>query len=300
MISWRLRPAALIFDLEDRYARERGVHGRHPRPLGEVRFHLLGAAGGEPLAAPKELAVRRNPSGFDVWFDELRRPDGTHQRSGLAEGTYAVRVTSDFYQIAEQPDVELPQPAQPSFLDLLPGYRYPFPRVSTLGRGRGPTLLRGGLHRADGGGVEDVRVEAEGALYGYRTDPTGQWVLVFPDQRGDGDVTVRFVQPDGAVSEAGGVPVLQGRDNSLPQTALRGTVLDERGIAVAGAVVEVAGHRGRSRTGPDGGWGYYFDLDQAAAKVGVTITAPDGRRQALSEVEIRPRSTVAVPTLRCA
>ena len=32
----------VILDAEDAYARELGTHGRHPRPMGQVTFLILG------------------------------------------------------------------------------------------------------------------------------------------------------------------------------------------------------------------------------------------------------------------
>jgi len=297
----RLRQAAAIFDLEDRYARQRGVRGRHPRPLGKVELRVLGEVDGETLRdfeQPLEMTVVPNPSGFHLFFGEVRRPGRRGRTFLLGGGTYAVRVESEFYQRAERRDVIMPEPAAPYFFDLDPGYCYPFPHCSTLSGGRGPTLLRGGIFDRAGGGVEGVRVEAERALDDYRTDETGQWVLVFPDSLPDGEIAVRYRRPDGAVTEITDVPLLQGRETSLAQTALRGWVLNGTGVALAGATLVVEGQPGESRTGDDGSWFYYFDPTQSASEVNVMAVLDDGRHLVRPAVEVRPRATVVVPTFR--
>ena len=38
-----MRKAQAIFDLEDRFLRDRGTRGRHPLPLGEVRIEAISA-----------------------------------------------------------------------------------------------------------------------------------------------------------------------------------------------------------------------------------------------------------------
>ncbi|MCP4660619.1 MAG: hypothetical protein GY856_34905, partial [bacterium] len=90
---YRLRQAAAIFDLEDRYARQRGVRGRHPRPLGKVEFRVLGEVDGESrrdFEQPLEMTVVPNPSGFHLFFNEVRRPERGSRAFLLGEGTYAV------------------------------------------------------------------------------------------------------------------------------------------------------------------------------------------------------------------
>ncbi|MCP4659826.1 MAG: hypothetical protein GY856_30860, partial [bacterium] len=291
----------------------------HPRPLGKVEFRVLGEVDGESrrdFEQPLEMTVVPNPSGFHLFFGEVRRPErgsrgfprrgtnggfpqrGTNGAFLLGEGTYAVRVESEFYQLVERRDVLMPEPAAPYFCDLDPGYAYPFPHCSTLSGGRGPTLLRGCVFDRAGDGVEGVRVEAEPALSDYQTDETGQWVLVFPDSLPDGEIAVRYHGPDGAVSEITDVPLLQGRENSLAQTALRGWVLNGTGVALAGATIVVEGQPGDSRTGDDGSWFYYFDPTQSASEVNVTAVLDDGRQLVRPGVEVRHRATVVVPTFR--
>ena len=52
---------------------------------------------------------------------------GTAGRVDLPPGTYAVRVESQYYQVAERTDIFLPRPDAAYFFDLEPGFAYPFP-----------------------------------------------------------------------------------------------------------------------------------------------------------------------------
>ena len=94
--------------------------------------------------------------------------------------------TSGRYQRAENPAVVIPEPAVPYRFDLEPGYAYPFPSGCRAPRSLGPTLLRGALQHPDGAGIAGALVEVAGVTDRYRTDESGQWVLVFPDSPGVG------------------------------------------------------------------------------------------------------------------
>ncbi len=295
-----LRRAQLMFDLEDVYARDRGVRGSRPRPLAGVEFWIVGELVDSSIQAidpPWRMIVHCNPSGYHVFYGEVEFADGT-RRSQIVEGTYAVRVESEFYQLAERQDVVLPEFATPYSFDLEPGFRYPFPRESSLSKGRGTTLLRGGVHQRDGSGLAGVTIEVTQASYSYSTDESGQWVLVFPDDVTDSDLTVRFVWPDRPPTEVDGVPLIQGRDNSLMQTALRGWVLTDTGVPIRGATVEVLGHTGMVKSRGDGAWFFYFDATEPEQPVDIEFVLPDGRNQIASSILVRPRATVVVPTIR--
>jgi len=160
-LEFRRLAATLIFDLEDAFARQRGVNGPHPRPSGKINFSVVGtmvAGARQPITPPLPLKVLANPSGYHLFFgtSALRGP----QRStSLPAGQYVVRVDSDFYQRSERTDITLPSVFSPKgpvapliapyFFDLQPGYAYPFPSVSTLPNGSGTTLLRGVLRGAE-------------------------------------------------------------------------------------------------------------------------------------------------------
>ncbi len=290
----------MIFDLEDVYARDRGVRGPRPRPLAGVEYWIVGElvdSSIQTINPPWRLIVQRNPSGYHVFYGEVELANGEH-RTQIAAGTYAVRVEGELYQHVERQDVVLPELATPYSFDLEPGFRYPFPRESSLSKGRGTTLLRGGVHQRDGSGIAGVTVEVTQASYTYSTDATGQWVLVFPDDVTDSDLTVRFVWPDRPPTEVDGVPLIQGRDNSLMQTALRGWVLTEDGVPLRGATVEVVGQAGMVKTRGDGAWFYYFDPTTLEQTVDIEFVLPDGRNLIASSILVRPRATVVVPTIR--
>ena len=302
VLELRHLEAAAIFDLEDAYARDRGVLGPHPRIDGPVRLLLVGRmtpAGREEIAPAPELELRRNDRGYDLFFGIVRSPGA--ERTHLDEGTYVVRVDTDGrYQRAERADVRIPEPAVPYVFDLAPGHAYAFPSGSSVPRSLGPTLLRGALQGPDGAGLADATVEVVGVTERYLTDRSGQWVLVFPDGQASGDVTVRFGLPDGSTTDVASVPVAAGREATLAQTALRGQVVTNAGRPIAGAVVSVGGRPGSARSGPDGAWSYFFGVAQAAINVNVTATLPDGRSQTAPNVPVQPRATVVVPRFRFA
>ena len=293
--------AAAVFDVEDRYARERGVRGAHPRPIAPVRFRAVArmTAGGRVDLDPElELDIVRNSSGFDLFYGNAG-PAGTDERRRLDDGTYAVRtLTGGVYQTVERADVVIPEPSAPYQFELEPGYSYPFPSGAASARGAAPTLLRGGLQGPDADGIEGARVAVAGTTRTYTTDESGQWVLVFPPNQASGTVTVRFELPDGTVANVAGVPVVAGRDSVVAQTALRGRVTTTEGAAIAGATVTVGGQPGQTLSQVDGGWFYYFRPDQSATNVTVTATLPDGRSQSRAAVPVQPRSTVVVQSFR--
>ncbi len=167
--------AALIFDLEDSYARDRGVNGPHPRPFGSFDYFITGrVVSGVPqlLESPLALKVVRNPTGYGVFFGDMLSRAGNTLRANLLDGTYILRIESQFYQPAERNDIVLPSvfasgspgpgTLAPWFFDLSPGYAYPFPDSSTLSRGRGPTLLRGTLLAPDGTGIQGAAIQVVG------------------------------------------------------------------------------------------------------------------------------------------
>jgi hypothetical protein len=291
--------ATLVFDLEDGYARDRGVAGPHPRPLEPVRYLVVGEVVGgarQDFVEPLELQVRQNSDGYDLFFGRHRLPDG-RVVSVLRPGTYVVRVESDLYQAVERDDVMLPEPASPYLFTLEPGASYPFPSGTLIPRSLGPTLLRGVLQDFGGDGVEGATVEVPGQSNTGRTDASGQWVLVFPDSIASGSVTIRFGLPDGTVVQVPAVPIVAGRESTLAPTVLRGVVLTGAGAGITGAAVDVGGPD-VARTRRDGSITIVFPLNQAAAVVDVTATLPDGRAQTKAAVPVQPRATVTVPTFR--
>jgi hypothetical protein len=384
-----LRRAVQIFDLEDEYARERGVRGGHPRPIGRISFRLVGQLINDTrqeFDEPLKLITLGNPSGYHLFFGMVKPRNGATSGTRLANGRYVLSVESDFYQKAEVTvDIPMPDPKVPVRLDLSPGYAYPFPHTHSVSMvpilqgdvgcdksaargGRGPSLLRGGLFRVDGRGIANAAIRILGspharfrltaksiedlgsagvpdnildklaglkdqeivgeadyfdqlrALLGdadanafrsiilrhaqldtYRTDDSGQWMLVFPDAQPTGTITVRFDLPDDVTEDVANVCVIRGHVTSLNQTALRGWVLNEAGVGIQGATIRVDSFPGESTTAEDGSWFYYFGLNQPVASVStvdVNVELPDGRTRTRPDVPIEQRATTVVPTVR--
>lgn len=296
----QLTPAGAIFDPEDRFARDRAVRGKHPRPMGGLRYSLLGRIVGgsrQDFDSPMELMVVRNAGGYDIFFENIKLATGSRFRHILEEGIYVLRIESDFYQIIERDDVALPQSTQPISLDLEPGYNYPFP-ASTLANSGGPTLLRGSLHKISGEVRAGVRIEVAGRSNSYVTDEAGQWVLVFIENDPGGPATVRFTYGDGSHEDVPNVPIEPGAGNRLFQAGLKGAVLDAAGLGIAGASVQVQGYDGATNTDEEGVWYYYFGLNQGADVVNVTARRQDGSTLTQSNVQVQPHEVVVVPSFR--
>ena len=309
ILEHRRLSATLIFDLEDAYARRRGVRGPHPRPLGEPRLRLLGEMVGgvrQDFERRLELLLTANPSGYHLFRGKVRLDDGSRRHFELGDGTYVVEVESDFYQTAVRSDVVVPQrhPVPgPYHFDLEAGYAYPFPRehvvlAPPLSRVvEGPTLLRGVLLTTGGRGIGGAEVREGVSSARYLTDDTGQWVLVFADTQPAGAVTVRFTLPDAAPVEVTGVQVVPGEERGLAQAALRGRVTLD-GVPLAGARIRVVGRPGEAASGGDGTWAYYFAINQGAGPVDVTAELPDGQEQTAANVAVVAHGTVEVAPFR--
>ena len=290
-----------IFDVEDRYARERGIRGIHPRPIGGVRYFLMGEVNGGVrsfYSRPSELLTVRTPGGYQLFFDQLRYTDAQAYRMEIEAGTYIIRIESEFYQVSER-ELDLPESATPLAIDLEPGYLYPFPQ-STLPNVASPTLLRGTLHAVAGDGVEDVSIEVIGKSNRYLTDATGQWVLVFNDAQDTEDVTVRFEPSAGPIEEVGLVPVEKGQMRTLTQAGLRGWVQNNAGVAIPKVRVTVSGRVQEITTASDGSWFYYFDINQGAELVSVSARLPDGSLLTQENIQVQARAMVVVPTFKFA
>jgi hypothetical protein len=292
----QLKSAAGIFDLEDRFARERGIHGRHPRPIGKVKYWLVGRVvdgGSEAFVPPIQLLTVRNPSGYDIFFDRVHQQSSAMSRLDLAPGSYLLRIEAQFYQ-TRQFTVTLPLSDSPHSIDLEPDYRYPFPPASLTNVGS-PTLLRGTIHGADGEGLENVAIAVTGSSNDYLTDRTGQWVLIFAEDQASTDVTVRFTMPDASIVDVPSVAIVQGQASSLTQAGLLGRVVNGAGVGIAGVSVQVTGHAGETLTADDGSWSFYFGLNQPDELVDVSARLPDGQISTVQNVQVRFRSVEQGP-----
>jgi hypothetical protein len=327
-------PAIQIFDLQDEYAQARWPLAGPVRPIGPVRLLLIERIqGGQAVTfeRPLELRLKRNASGFDLFFGEVRevreaaRPDEAWRR--LADGKYTLRVETPLYQDGTlEVDFPMPDPASPQVIVLVPGHAYPFSTATILPKqtdsnlpiAHGQTLVRGAFFHADGSGVANAVVEITAPALvparTYRTGTGGQWVLPVPvsvfqkGPAGNGpnrNITLRFRWPDPANSAQTlehtwqDLPVTMGRETSVLQTGLRGWVT-AAGRGVGDVTISVSDFPGQSRSQPDGSWFYYFNLQQPPANLNqVTVNAvlPDGTAQALV-TPIRHGATTQVATIR--
>ncbi len=281
--EYRRLTAVRIFDLVDAYARERGLEGFYPRPIGRLRLRLV------DLPERPELVVVRNPGGYHLFFGEVRFPGDRRRRLAVDGTVYRLRVAGDFYQSLET-ELEMSPSTEPMALDFAPGYAYPFPG--------GSTLLRGSVHHFDGRGVGGATVSAEfpeaDGTAGYRTGDSGQFVLVFPD-RAEGRVTVKIESPGVAELEVPG-DVEPGRETSLRQTALRGRVT-AGGAPAREARIWVTGNPDeKTTTDDDGAWFYYFGLDQGDETV--TVNARLNGNTKKKQTAVVPGTTIVVSTFR--
>jgi hypothetical protein len=295
-----LRRPRAIFDLSDEFAAARRPQGETPRPFGPLRFRLVARlpdGGRDELREPIDLVMRQNPSGYHVFFGQVA--ESGDDRRDLPEGRYEIRVDSWYYQPATfalaVPDPEagpLTPPEVRLRRALAPGHRYPF-RFT----GRPTTQLVGSAHRTDGSGLEDVLVRSAPALHEYRTGRDGQWMLAFPESRGSGPVDVE-VTPHGEAPVTISATLRAGRQTSLAQTSLRGSVRTEPGLRAA-ATISVSGEQETSTSRPDGRWFFYFRPgfvpDPADPFVDVAAALPDGRALVRPGVRLQPHSSVPVP-----
>jgi hypothetical protein len=236
--------ARLVFDVVDRFARDRGTQGAQTGPLGALRFFLIGKMNGpvrEDFVPPWELVVRRNAGGYYLFFGQVLLPGGKSPlRMRFAAGQYFVRIDSDYYQRAEpatklvaMPDVDSPDSPPPYVVLLEPSYAYPFPATvpvrlgaaaPTLGSGQpGPTLIRGSLHKQNKEAIAGATVEVVGQSNKYVTDESGQWVILFEQNNlQSGLVTVQIAIPNGNVIQVQNVRVIKGCETSLPEDLIIG------------------------------------------------------------------------------
>jgi hypothetical protein len=304
VVEVRRLDASRVFDVVDEFARDQQVRGPRPGPLSPVRFFVVARIAGmarQPIDPPIELDTIQTSSGYGLSNGKRRMPSGRRTPARLDPGTYVIRAESESYQRVEA-TVPFPAPGPEDVVefDLPPGYSYPFPRASTVPAMSSPTLLRGSLRRMDDVSVDGTVVQAIGlSLYDYRADGTGEWVLVFPDDQADRRVTVRFLHPDNTIEDIPAVDVVQGQENSLRQTALRGWVLTDAGAGIPGARIQIGGQAGEARTDGGGAWSFYFGFGPAPAGT-VTVTAihPDGRTQARAGIQVRDRATVSIDPFR--
>lgn len=218
-----------VFDLIDRFARDRGVNAA-ARPIGQLTILAIGEFVDGALQRwphPLRLVLVQNPAGYRLFFGQTKDSQKPHtkRRDCLQiSHTYRLRIESEYYQtiednysLAELPDTQNPNNPYPQLqsIDLEPGYAYPFPRLSN----NEPTLLRGHVHASDGTGIADVHISIAGEGFDYKTtDKTGQWVLVLPVEMA-GIVSVFFIYA-GIIVQSESVEIEPGKANKLPPIML--------------------------------------------------------------------------------
>lgn len=213
----RKRKPVTGYRVVDSFAKQSGMLGEEPKPIGDVAFNVVGQWDGQvhrPFPVPRKMNVYPNPSGYFV-FDGTVQPtrgksrkdkNSTTARLRLASGVYSVHLTARYYQEQFLGTPEAPletrlkiPPGDKSVLRsvfLKPNHTYPFPPSGP--HQIGPTLLRGGIQAED---PARARVQASAPIQfrpdeekpddpqsedlqwkeDYSTDPTGEWVFVIPD-----------------------------------------------------------------------------------------------------------------------
>lgn len=321
--SARRDAPTLILDPADAFAERRRGDKERFRPFGAMRHAIIEVESEgrfRPLNAPLELEIINNLSGFGLFhgrmrrietssegslfdpdqFDLLAAPGGRFSRVDLPPGRYRLLTASEFYR-PTRIDFDWPvESVAPILLTLHPGYLYPFPR--------GETLLRGTAQRPDGGAVGGARISIAlgpdlshfpGAGE-YRTDPSGQWVLRFPDLKRPIKIRVRVEQPGEATTTSDVIVDPDRDDNSLRLTALRGSVLSRQGLPIAQARIDLPRLRIHSLSRVDGRWTAIMppSLDTFASLERVEAEHPITRERIALEVTVQPQATVIVPAFR--
>lgn len=292
--------------LVDRFAQFRGTRGAFPTVVGEIRFLLLAQILDDITLAfdpPFRLRSQPNPSGVYLFYKEASI--GAEPAISIPAGRYRLRVEGDFYQPFEQNIDFRFDPADTPTLNLLPGPAYPFPDL-TLKQNK-LTLLRGSLFETGAGkpiAGATVTIATPGVESPFKsclTGPNGDWVLaVFLDRSEQPRMfTLRFELPDETSFDVPDVRVMPGKDNSLPQTALRGRVLDTRGAPIPRSIVTVSAQPGQTLALADGQWFFYMSMLQTDTQARVTARAPNGRTQE-QDIQIKSRATVVVPAFQIA
>lgn len=222
-IAQRQIKATQVFDLEDAFARERRIHGRHPRPFGWLTFYVVAQLSDtdsrQDFAQPLKLITVPNLSGYHLFFGQYALDDKTKRQNLLADGRYFIRVEGQYYQpIEEVVTLPMPDPEQPVFFDLLPGYAYPWLQHY----GRHFTLLYGKVQDGNEDGIANVTITVEAQSIQYQTDQTGRWGLRFPDTWQTSTVTLHFTKRNGSSQSVANVLVIQNQTNSIPPVTLSG------------------------------------------------------------------------------
>jgi hypothetical protein len=289
--------------LVDEFAQLRGTRGPFPALAGPVRFTLVAEIADFPteLDPPFSLKTQITPTGVYQFLHEVTVGDSRTLR--FPAGRFRLRIESDFYQTREE-ELDFPiAVSEMPILNLKPSAAYPFPDL-TVGKSN-MTLLYGTLFEIGGGAAIESAVVSiidpvnDWPFAACSTSKKGDWVLVMPVGVGEelDPLTLSVELPDGTSFEVPDVEVQPGTENSLPQTALRGRVLNSQGAPLSHSLVTVSVQQGESRAGADGQWFFYLSLLQPNTVATVVAHGPNGVTQE-QDVQIRNRATVVVPEFR--
>jgi hypothetical protein len=319
----------------DVLARALMTQGPFAPPAGTLDCVLLRrtAPAAREFDPPLVLMARQTPNGFLVLDGRYRVGDGPVRDTPLADGTYDAELRGAAFQTApfvlRWPPATLRTPAAPNGtpidLELLPAAGYPFPDVTGTPFNLGPTLIRGSVFTTAGDPVEGAAVSVlnlpalpDWPFWATRTGASGDWAVLLPDRRRIGfpaetpvasnppvpplapaPMTIRIAYPsNGPVITIPNVPITLGRENTVPNTALRGRVVGPGSRPLADAAITTSVNALASRSRADGSWALYFDANQADANnVTVTATAPAGNSATAQGVAVKQRATVVVPTI---
>jgi len=293
--------------LVDQFIQVRGSGGAFPPPVGVIGFQFTAKTqqSGEMLLDPPiVLTAKTNRGG--VFLFAGGGTIGDSPELSIPGGRYRLQVTSDYYQPATL-DLDWPpdSTAFPTIL-LKPAFAYPFPDLTMASNQL--TLLSGNLYLsgADRSPIASavVTITAPVNNWPFRsctTDGSGGWVLVIPQGRSTPafNASLHFQLPDNSAFDVDGVPVQPGQANSLPQTALTGSVLNTLGAPIPGAAITVSNVAGASTSSRNGTWSFYMNLDQVDVQAQVSAVLPSGQSQS-QNIQIRNRKTVLVPPFQIA
>jgi hypothetical protein len=289
-----------------------GRPARIPPVLGDFRFLVTRriSAPQRDYQPPLLFVTSTNPGGFILLSGDTQvSPAGP--TLPLAPGRYHWRVESDFYQTNEFEDDWPPALVydQAKDLQLQPGSGYPFPDLTLKQRELVTTLVRGTFFTSSGdpaiGGIVELILPALTPSYASftksTTDSQGNWVLAFIEQQKEdppldfAHSRVRFTLGANQIDVT--LAITPGAENSIPQTALRGRVVDANNGGIAGATITTSLGGVQSTTKPDGQWTLYFPLNQGSAQVKVTAAAPYWR-SASQNIQIQAGRTLVLPAMK--
>lgn len=306
----RFTPSRLAtITIIDGFLQARGTHGPFPPPIAPLTARLVARAtgGGEaPLDPP--IVLRSITRGWGVFVFPDEGIVGTNLAMRIPPDRYRLTIASDIYQTDSR---LIDWPTDPSAMPvvvLMPGYAYPFPDLTIVSNQltlvRGSVMASGAATPIEGAIVSINNPQPPNAwpFASCVTGMTGGWVLAaMPLGVGSPafDATLHFVLPDGSAFDIAPLRINPGLDNSLPPTALRGSVLSTSGAPMANATITLAGIAGKSKTDANGDWMFNLSPTQRAARAVITATLPSGRNQS-QNVQIQERTTVFVPPFRIA